>query len=129
MTDKVRHVKLDANGRAECECKLYDETEVMCIHIMAVARSGQLGKWAHLASNPLGAIWHNSLFVEAFKNFTALMPSPDEISACTGHCSVCHDGTARYATTLGTRRLPAPCVDASVHKRGRVMNGTRWYVS
>ncbi len=43
VTDKVRHVKLDANGRAECECKLYDETEVMCRHIMAVARSGQLG--------------------------------------------------------------------------------------
>jgi hypothetical protein len=84
VTDKVRHVKLDANGRAECECKLYDETEVMCRHIMAVARSGEYGKLSHLASNPFGAIWHNSLFVEAFETFTVLMPSPDEISACTG---------------------------------------------
>jgi len=82
ITDKDRHVRLGVDGRAVCECNLYQECEVMCRHIMAVSRSG--ARWAHISAKPFGDIWHNSLFVTAFENFAVIMPSPDEITVCDG---------------------------------------------
>jgi hypothetical protein len=84
LTDKDRHVRLGPDGLAHCDCNLYAETEVICRHIMAVAKSSTKGRWAHLSANPFGDIWLNSRFVEAFEHFAVIMPSPDEIAACAG---------------------------------------------
>ena len=83
-TDKVRHVKVDADGVARCECNLYAECEVICRHIIAVSNSGYSGKWKHLAADPIGGKWLNSLFVHSFSNFNVSMPSQDEIMTTSG---------------------------------------------
>ncbi len=81
ITDKVRHVRLDAAGNPICDCGLYAECEVMCRHIMAVSSSSD--RWAHIAAKPFGTTWLNSAFIAAFTDFDVIVPSPDEITACT----------------------------------------------
>ena len=54
----------------------------MCRHTICVAK--QDTRFASLLESPCSACWHNGNFIEAFKDFEVIMPSDQEIHACSG---------------------------------------------
>jgi hypothetical protein len=76
VTDKIRHVILTENDKLECECRLGEECEVACRHIIALCRDNT--RFCHRIDRPCGDVWLNSTFVDCFKDFHVVMPSSDQ---------------------------------------------------
>lgn len=79
---KVRHVKAASISKLQCECLMDEETGIVCRHIIRVAKDDP--RFAGILAHPCDDVWHNSTFIDRFKDFQVLMPSDTEVYQCTG---------------------------------------------